>query len=802
MMKNYLKISIRNLFKQRSFTFINVFGFAIGMTCFILIMLYVSYELSFDRAIKDSDRIFRIAIERKYPDRVRNWGRTAFPVAATFQEEFPEIIQGTRLITNNNALLVTYGDKNIYSSRVVFGDPNFFEVFSIPLVKGSPASALAEPNSVVLTRETAEVVFGDADPMSQTLAINNVDYTVTGITKDLPRNSHFHFDFLLSTGTIPDFDGRQWINAWGAFTYILVQEGVEPESLEAKFPEMVRKYMAPEVVDEVKSSFEDFVAAGNGYRFFLQPLKDIHLHSNLDQEIEANGNMAYIYIFSAVSVFVLLIACINFMNLTTARSTNRAKEVGVRKTVGSTRGQLIVQFLLESTILSCVALVIALCAVQILLPSFRNLTDRPLYLDLFNSAFVLPGLVLFILLMGLLSGSYPAFFLSSFQPIAVLKGRRQKGSLNRWLRNGLVVFQFTVSIVLIIATFVVGDQIEFMLTKDLGFDREHVVIIKNGSVLQLRVQAFKQELLSIPNVSSVSGSFNVPGEAFDGNVHKPEGESDERAVSISVIVADYDYVETMGMEVVAGRDFSLDYSTDQRDTYVLNETAVKLLGLKEPVGARITDHFRMYSVIGVLKDFHFKSLHSEISPVAYVANPGLRANFVCVRISPRDIPGTLSALEKKWQEFTGGQPFEYSFLDDDLTTYYEAEKKTRQITGLFSFIAIFIGCLGLFGLAAYMAEQRTKEIGIRRILGASVLNIVFLQVKDFTKLVALSFLIATPNAYLGIQRWLHNFAYSIELTVPPFVVAGLAALLIALITVSFQAVKAAFHPPVESLRYE
>jgi putative ABC transport system permease protein len=802
MIKNYLKISIRNLLKQRSFTFINVFGFAIGMTCFILIMLYVRYELSYDRFIKNSDRIYRVAIERKYPDKVRNWGRTALPVAATFQEEFPEIIQGTRLITNDNALLVTYGDKNIYSSRVVFGDPNFFEVFSIPLIKGSPKAALAEPNSVVLSQEASEMVFGDADPMSKTLAINNVDYSVTGITKNLPGNSHFHFDFLLSTSTISAFDGQEWINAWGAFTYILVQGGVEPESLEAKFPEMVKKYMAPEVVDEVKSSFEDFVAAGNGYRFFLQRLEDIHLRSNLDQEIEANGNIAYIYIFSAVSIFVLLIACINFMNLTTARSANRIKEVGVRKTVGSTRGQLIVQFLLESTILSFVALVIALCAVQFLLPSFRNITDRPLDLDVFSSAFVLPGLILFILIMGLLSGSYPAFFLSSFQPIAVLKGRRQKGSLHRWLRNGLVVFQFTVSIVLIIATLVVGDQIEFMLNKDLGFDKEHVVVIKNGNVLQQRVQAFKQSLLAIPSVSSVSGSFNVPGEAFDGNVHKLEGETDERAVSISVIFADYDYVETMGMEIVSGRNFSLDFSTDRQNTYVLNETAVKMLGIKEPIGARITDHFRMYSVIGVLKDFHFKSLHSEISPVAYVANPGIRANFVCARISPRDIPGTLSALEKKWKEFTGGQPFEYSFLDDELTAHYEAEQKTRQITGLFSFIAIFIGCLGLFGLAAYIAEQRTKEIGIRRILGASVLNIVFLQVKEFTKLVALAFLIATPLAYLGIQRWLHNFAYSIELTLPPFVVAGLVALLIALITVSFQAVKAAFNPPVESLRYE
>lgn len=801
MFKNYFKTALRNLFKQKSFTFINVIGFAIGMTCFILILIFVLFELSYDKFFKQSDRIYRVAIERKYPDKIRNWGRTAFPVAATFQEEFPEILQGTRLITNNNALLITYKDKHIYNERVMFADANIFKVFDLTFVEGDPQSALVNPNSVVITEETAEVIFGDDEAMSQTLNINNVDYTVTGVTQNVPSNSHFHYDYLLSTLTVQGFSGQQWINAWGAFTYLLVQEGTDAKALEAKFSEMVKKYMAPEVVDEVGSSFKDFVAGGNGYRFFLQPLTDIHLKSRLDQEIEANGSITYVYLFEVISVFVLFIACINFMNLSTARSANRAREVGIRKTVGSARSQIVFQFLLESILLSTISLVIAVCLVELLLPLFNSMTGKELDIHYFNNIYVLPGLILYILIVGILAGSYPAFFLSSFQPVRVLRGNLQRGTLNNRLRNGLVIFQFTISIVLIVCTLVVNSQINFMLNKDLGFDKEHVVVIRNGRVLGEQADAFKQSLLSNPSVLSASGSFNYPGSAFDGNVHRPVGTTDDKAISISVMVADYDYVQTMGMELVAGRNFSREFGTEQ-DAYVLNEKAAKMLGLKNPIDARITDHDRIYTIIGLLKDFHFKSLHSEISPLAYVIGPPNIAGFVSVRVAPQNISKTISFLEKVWDEFTGQRPFEYTFLDQDLMTQYEAEQKTQQMSGIFSGIAVFIGCLGLFGLAAFTAEKRTKEIGIRKVLGASITKITFLLVKDFTKLVGIAFVIGTPIAYFAMRDWLANFAYAIEMNLFPFLAAGFLALGIALLTVSFQAVKAALRDPVDSLRYE
>jgi len=802
MFKNYLKIAIRNLWNQKSFTFINIVGLSLGMTCFILILMYVKFEVSYEAFHQNNDRIYRVAIERIYPDKTRLWGRTAFPVAQTFQNEFPEVLHGTRILANTNFnALISYGDKHIYDNSAFFADPNFFDVFSIPLIQGDPGTALCDQNAVVITEETARRFFGDEDAMGRTLTINNADYTVTGVSENVPKNSHFHYNFLLSLITLPVYNGQQWINAWGAFTYILLHENCDAKKFEAKFPKMVEKYMAPEVVDEVQISFKEFVAAGNGYRFFLQPLKDIHLKSKLDQEIEANGNIMYVYLFSGISIFVLIIACINFMNLTTARFANRAKEVGIRKAVGSTRIQLILQFLTESTLLSGLALIIAMGVALSSLTAFNNLTGTELDFTVFDRGFLLPGIIGLVCVVGLLAGSYPAFFLSSFRPVTVLKGSLGRGSKNSYLRNALVVFQFAISIILIASTLVISQQIEFMLNKDLGFDKEHVVVIRNTGVLDQQVEAFKQELLKRSDVIHVSGSAGLPGGALDGNVHRLEGTSDDRAVSMSMIVADYDYVETMGMKIIAGRNFSRDFGTEQ-DRYVLNETAVKILGLSEPVGARITDHFRTYTVIGVLKDFHFKPLHTEISPVIYALNPRPFANFISVRIRPEDISGTLSGIEKSWHSFTGERPFEYSFLDDDLAAQYAAEQKTRQISAIFSGIAILIGCLGLFGLAAFTAEQRTKEIGVRKVLGASTSHIMSLLIREFTKLVAIAFIVGTPLAYLAMQRWLKNFAYSVNLSINPFILSGLLALGIALLTVSFQAVKAALQNPLESLRYE
>ena len=640
------------------------------------------------------------------------------------------------------------------------------------------------------------------DVLGNTFTIFNAYYTVTGISERVPENCHFHYDFLLSFITLPDFDGNQWINNWNAFTYITLQKGTDAKALEAKFPDMVEKYIAPEILDEVKVPLEEFIKAGNGYRYFLQPLMDIHLKSNLEQEIEGNGNITYVYLFLVISIFIILIACINFMNLTTARSTNRAKEVGIRKSVGSSRSQIIFQFLLESILLSFMGLLIAIALVTLLLPFFNNIAHKNLELDYFSSVSAVSGFFGFILIVGVIAGSYPAFFLSSFKPVDVLSGRQKRKFRNSSLRNILVTFQFTISIILIVATLVVDKQIKYMLNKNLGFDKENVIVIKNDNIINPQIAAFKQSLLSNANIFSASGSFNYPARASDGNVHRLVGTSDERAVSLSQIFADYDYVKTMGMEIVAGRNFSLDFPTDLQGTYVLNETAVKVLGLTDPVGARITDHQNIFTVIGVLKDFNFKSLHTKISPVLYVGVPDNNANYVSVRIKSKNISKTLTFIETTWHDFTDGQPFEYFFLDDDLATLYNAEQNTKRLAGIFSGIAIFIGCLGLFGLAAYTAEQRTKELGVRKVMGASIRNIVVLLVKDFTKLIIIAFIIGSPIAWFGLAAWLDNFAYNISLNPISFLISGFLALTIALLTVSYQAVKAALRNPVDSLRYE
>ena len=802
MIWNYFKITFRNLLKQKTFTFINIIGLSIGMACFIFILMYVRFELSYDHFHEKADRIYRVGIERIYPDRTRHWGLTAFPLAGTLPVEYPEILEGTRLITNNQYFQVTYGENHIYNNRVIFADPNFFDVFTIPLIHGDPKKILASANSAVLTEASARLVFGDEKAVGKTLTINNIDYTVTGVSEIVPSQSHFHYDFLLSTGSVQAFAGQQWINAWGAFTYILIHEKADPKDLEAKLEALIIKYMAPEILDEVRISYEEFVKAGNGYRFFLQPLIGIHLDSRLDQEIEPNGNRTYVTLFSIVSVTILLIACINFMNLATARSANRAKEVGIRKTVGSTRKQLISQFLLESTLLCFISLLFSFILVYSLLPIFNTLTGKPLDLGIFFTGFMFLELIGFIVAVGFIAGSYPSLFLSAYAPIAVLKGYFERRKNKSGFRNALVIFQFTISIILLVSTLVVGRQIIYMLNKDLGFDKESVVVIRNAGVLGQELRAFKEELLTFPAVIGVSGSANHPSGAFDGNVHRPVGTSDDRAVSMSMVFADYDYVKTMGMKIIAGRNFSEDFSTDQQNTYVLNETAVKMLNLEDPVGTRITDHFREYTVIGVLKNFHFKSLHHEISPLIYVGILGPFANFMSVRLRSENINESLARLEKAWTEFTRQRPFEYTFLDDDLAEQYDAEEKTRQISGLFSGLAIFIGCLGLFGLAAFTAEQRTKEIGIRKVLGASIPNILFLLIKEFTKLVGIAFIIGAPLAYLAMRSWLIHFAYAVGLGVDLFVWAGLLALGIALLTVSFQAVRAAVRNPVESLRYE
>jgi len=576
--------------------------------------------------------------------------------------------------------------------------------------------------------------------------------------------------------------------------------GSDPDALEAKFPDMVRKYEAPGVEERRQISYDEYLAQGYGIRLFLQPLKDIHLRSRLEQEIEPNGNIAYVYMFSLIAVFVLLIACINFMNLSTARSVNRAKEVGVRKTLGSLRNQLVWQFLFESILLSLIALVMALSIVGLVLPIFRTFTGTDLRMGLWEDGFILPGLILFAVFVGLLSGIYPSFFLSSFKPISVLKGLKRSDSRGKWIRNGLVVFQFGTSIALIAGTLIIKEQIDYMVNMDLGYDREHVIVLSNGSALGDKTETFKQELKKDPRIISVGGSGQYPARAnhvvgIYSREHGPE-----RRILIFNTGIDYDYIETLKLEMAMGRSYSREMAMDTA-TAIINESAVRALGLTDPLGV-VLESWRTLTIIGILKDFHFRTLHYDVAPLILILNRSGRVRFLSIRIRSSDISGTLSHIRQVWEQFAGGQPFNYSFMEEDIERLYAAEIKTGQISSVFSFLAIFIGCLGLFGLAAYTAEDRTKEIGIRKVLGASIGNVLVLLSREFAKLIMYAFCAAVPITYLVMNQWLDNFKFKIGITAMTFLIAGGMTLLIALLTVSYQVIRAASRNPVETLKYE
>jgi len=587
------------------------------------------------------------------------------------------------------------------------------------------------------------------------------------------------------------------------FTYLVLEQGHTAGALEAKFPEVVRRYAGPQFEEILGMTIDQLLASGGRYNYALQPLADIHLHSQLDYEIEPNGDIGYVIAFSVIALLILLIACINFMNLATARSVGRAKEIGVRKVLGSNRRQLILQFLTESILLSAMALLVALVLVQGILPGFNSLSGKSLRLD-YLDGFLVPGFLGLVVLVGVLAGSYPAFFLASFQSIDVLKGKLQTGMKSGGLRSGLVVFQFAISIVLMIATSVVFRQVDYMQTKHLGFDKENVVVIERAEALGQQREAFKREALQLPGVLSASASSNLPGETLGDDLFRLEGNPADQVEMVWMMYADHDIVETLDLEMAAGRAFSRDFPTDS-SSIILNRTAAELFGGDDLVGKRLVTPFgstgqAAYTVVGVVEDFHFQSLHQDIRPLGIQI--GSNPLYLAVRIRPDDVPGTLRALEAQWQAVAPEEPFTFSFLDANVDALYQADQRTGQLFGTFALLAVLIACLGLFGLAAFTAEQRTKEIGVRKVLGASVGGIVVLLSKDFVKLVGLAFVLAAPLAYLVMNWWLESFAYRADIAWWIFLTAGLTALVIAVLTVSYQAIRAAVADPVKALRYE
>jgi putative ABC transport system permease protein len=801
MFKNHLKIALRNIKKHKTFSAVNIVGLAVGITCSILIWLFVGHERSYDRFHEKADRIFRLALRATLGDTKIDQTQTSSEVFRRLAAEFPEIEKGVKFY-NPGRTPVILENRTFYESRLYAVDAPFFEVFTFPLIDGDPQTALTEPNSMVLSKATAEKYFGTTDVLENAIradfsnSTGSAIFHITGVSENVPGNSHFHFDILVSSSTFPGLINEKDWGGTDFITYLLLTPGTSKNRFDEKLKEFTKRNLGGR-------GFDEWVAKGNYWEYYLQPITEIHLNSDLKGEFEANGNRTYIVIFSVISIIILLIACINFMNLSTAKSSIRAKEVGVRKVVGSRRRELMQQFLCESILLSFISLALGLAAIQILLPVYRNFVGRNLSMPYLDNAAVIPSLLALGLVVGLFSGSYPAFFLSSFPPISVFRDITGRSSRSSLLRNILVVFQFAIAIFLIAGTLVVFQQLKFFQNKRLGFEKEQVLVVHNPGSLENSVSSFKETLRQNSHVSHVSGSNTLPSRSYRNMIFISKDVANK--FNLNLCVCDFDFLETLKLEMAEGRFFSREFSTDTQ-AVILNERAVNALGWEDPIGKNFwSPGVGKLSVIGVIKDYHYESLHQEIRPLALLLAAGSfqnEQNYISVRLSTENVFDTVRHIENTWKTFAPGHPFEYSFLDQDYNNLYANEKQIRSLFSVFSFLAIFISCLGLFGLASFVADLKTKEIGVRKVLGATVPNIVLHLTKGFTKGIVLANIIAWPLAYFAMNKWLQQFAYRIGIGLWIFVLSGILALGIALLTVSYHTIKAATSNPVDSLRYE
>lgn len=807
MFSNYFKVAFRHLWRHKAFSAINILGLAIGLATCLIMMLFVGHELSYDRYHDKADRIVRVVFRGSFQGARINEGSVMPPVAQTLRADYPEVLDATR-IRHGGAPMITYGNKSFREEGFAYVDANFFEVFTLPWLQGDPKTALLQPNTLVISRAAAQKYFGQADPMGKVLHLKTWKqaYRITGVMDKVPANSHFHFDFFASMASVPDAKSPSWMTS-NYYTYLVLPEGYDYKRLEAKLPQVVKKYMGPQVQQAFAMTLIQFRQRGNDIGLFLEPLTAIHLHSRVTNDMEPAGDIRLLYILGAIAVFMLLIACINFMNLSTAGASRRAREVGMRKVLGAARSQLVRQFLLESILMTLLALLLALVLVQLALPVFNSLAGKELALDLAAQPGWWLGLGLLGLAVGLLAGSYPAFFLSSFQPVAVLKGLLAAGKSSIRLRSGLVVFQFFISIALMICTMLVYQQLQYIWHKDLGYDKEQVLVLPETWVLGQQEEVFRNLLLQDPRVLRVSASGYLPaGPSYGNNNMVYTEDNPSELVKNLKYEVDHHYIPTLGMQLVAGRNFSADLASDSA-AVILNQTAARALGWeKDPLGRRLTDFVdnqgarKTYQVIGVVKDFHFRSFHEPISPLIMVL--AQHRGSLIVKVRAGDLAGLLAAMQQQWSALTAEAPFTYAFLDERFQQTYERERRLGAILGIFAGLTVFIACLGLLGLAIFTAEQRTREMGIRKVLGASVASILALLSKDLLKLVGLANLIAWPLAWWGMRQWLQDFAYRIQMGWWVFALAGLAALVIALLTVGAQAMRTALANPVKALRRE
>jgi len=808
MLKNYFKIAVRNLWKNKGFAAINIAGLAIGLACFVLIALYVVDELSYDRYNTKAGNIYRVDADINFGGNELKLAVSSDPMGAALKKDYPQVEEYTRVYASSGSKLIKKGNEFIEEEQVANVDSTFFNVFTVPAINGDTKTALNEPNTVVVSASAAKKYFGSTDVAGKTIEADNTPYKITAVVEDVPRNSHFILDFYFSMKNA-DYQFGNYLSH-NFQTYIVLKEGTDYKAFEKNFPQFVDKYILPQAKQFMNiSSMDEFSKAGNKLEYSLMPLTDIHLHSDRFPELGTNGNIQYVYIFGAVALFILLIACINFMNLSTARSASRAKEVGIRKVLGTERKNLISQFLTESTLMAVVSLLIAVALAWIALPYFNDIAAKSLSISSIFSMRIFPFLVALPFIVGLVAGSYPAFFLSGFKPITVLKGKINTGFKKSALRSGLVVFQFFTSIILIIGTAVIYKQLNYIQTTSLGFNKDQVLIINSAGALRNNADAFKNEVLNMPGVTGATLSSYLPvASSRSDNTYSKEAVMDSKnALSMQTWVVDYDYMNTMGMQIIKGRNFSKDFGADSSGI-ILNEAAVKVLGYDDPIGKKIYTNFQdnsstqniSYTIIGVVKDFHYESLRQNIFPLGM--RLGQSTGLASFKVNAKDIQSLVKQVEAKWKTMAPGMPFSYRFMDDAFDNIYRAEQRVGKVAITFSVLAIFIACLGLFGLVTYMAEQRTKEIGVRKVLGASIPNLVTMLSKDFLKLVIIAAVVAFPVAGWAMHTWLQDFAYRINIDWWIFLLAGIIALLIALVTVCFQAVKAAMANPVKSLRTE
>jgi len=802
MLKNYLKTAWRIMLRQKAYSAINISGLSLGIVVSLLIIIYVLDEIDYDRFHKDAASIYRVNMAGRMQGNDFKGASSPVPVAPAMVHEIPEVQQALRFGLWRT-MPISYGDKQFTAPHMLVADSNFFAFFSFPLTSGDPNTVLKGTNKIVLTESAAQRYFGNEDPIGKIIlwGSDKTAAEVTGVALDPPHNSHIVFDAVLS-GESWDYlrTNTQWTSS-NIYTYVRLHPGADPQAVKTKLDVLTDKNMGVEIERFLGMSLAQFRSQGNAIGLFLQPVIDIHLHSDLNEEITPSGNVQYLYIFGAIAAFIILIACINFMNLSTARSANRAKEVGVRKVAGAMRGRLIRQFLSESVLYSVLSMVVALLLITALLQPFNILSGKVLTLAVFTRWPLLVGIVLFTLLVGVVAGSYPAFYLTAFQPAAVLKGKVRAGFKNSGLRNGLVVFQFVISITLILGSLVVYRQLKFMQSKHLGFDKENVVDLLHTHSLGKNAAAFKREVMSHPVFKGASYANRLPPHV-DWNSAFRKGGTDQDFL-LSVYQADHDHLATMGYTMVEGRFFSRDFPTDTL-TVVLNETAYKQMGYDKLENQTVVSYNYAaptpLKLIGVIKDFNFESLRGNIKPMAIVLGSEPNSEMA-IRLAAGNTQEQIKLLESIWKKHSS-TAFEYTFLDQNFDALFHAEQRMARIILIFTLLTIFIACLGLFGLAAYTGEQRAKEISIRKVLGASLPQVLLLLVKDFMVLVVIAFVVAAPIGWYALNRWLEGFAYRTSVDVGVVVLSGFAALGIAIITISFQSIQSARENPVRALKGE